>query len=155
MRPMALLLVLIAMCGCGNRELLPYYGTWSGGFVSEEWKQESDALEGYLHLYAGKQGFKMQMENRAQGIEATGTWLLDGRVLTLQFDRIEFPGPTQEELVALKLERIPPDEIRKALGQRMTFTLSDDGKRFEGVQMDLGSVKGRHSFLKAVYQSNP
>ena len=144
------LLFLITLTGCANRDKVIAMGHWTGGFYSDK----AEVLRGYLQLYGTGDKFKMRLANKDQGMNFDGTWTLTKKRITLKISSIDFENPTQETQKSLGLMLIEPESVRSAYAKSIVLDLAEDGRALKGLTMSIGRLQGSHLFTKGAVTEN-
>jgi hypothetical protein len=155
------LLLLSTVTGCQqHREMMPYFGKWDGGFyVDVPESQRAGAtknialkrftMEGYLMLYATRDGFKLHLEGEQVVIDVDGTWAVTKN--SRGEDRIslrpkgfkidDFGGADMRDP---NKAYIPSLDIRDTYGKEMLLRPSKDRQKLDGLPLSLGKLVGVH-----------
>src|SRR5687768_4840802 len=104
MRKLWLLVPLLLLAGCVDKERAPVLGMWTGGFYTDQ----AEVLRGYLQLYRTGDKFKMRLSTSHQEMNFEGTWSIAKERITLRVADIKFENPTDETRKALGLKIFDP-----------------------------------------------
>lgn len=128
---------------------MPFLGHWEGGLdvVSSKPGTNIDAvrLGGYLQLYQTHEKYSLELSNRLQVMDVTGTWkIVTGDRIQLTPGSISFSEPDVTRLAALRRPFINPQELKSAYGRPMVLDLRSG--TLNGLLVTVGPMEGRHSF---------
>ncbi len=150
MRRVLLLVPVLIVLGCTDKERLPVMGQWTGGFYTDE----AEVLRGYLQLYRGKDQFKMRLGSKHQEIDFTGTWTVANNRIELRASDIKFTNPSEEKIRTLGLEILKADTVRDNYRKPIVLTIGEGNKSLTGLTMTVGKFQGRHKFNKGQASGN-
>ena len=152
----ALPALLLAGCG-GENHVAKTAGYWPGLFYIESAagdtspaRLQSEALKGYLQLYAGKMRFKMEMKSANQRFTVDGTWSVDGDRVRIVGEDFTFDQPPEEDQKARGLTLVEPGAIRKTLKNGLSFRRSADNRNLAGQKTSLGHLLGEFRFDRPI-----
>lgn len=153
MRRLAPFLILaLAGCGGGHKELLPYLGKWNGAFEVERFAGATpkdlsrETLRGYLMLYATNRRFLLHFDGEQQAVDLDGTWALNGKQVELRATKVEIDDQGGEEFRDPNKKWIPSDQLQAAVGRPIILNPSTDGKRLAGPATSIGDRTGAYRF---------
>lgn len=153
MRPLILILILLAVAGCEQRpEMSKVAGQWPGEFTAEGDAAGTYRLKGYLQLYLTGEKFKMEMSSRDQGFTVTGKWTIKGGSVRIVGDGFTFDNPTEEDQKVFRMKLISPDQIRTTFSHGLVFKASEDRKTLTGLKTSFGSILGSFNFDRPLPQ---
>lgn len=156
---LVILLYVTAQSSCSNKELVPYLGKWTGGFivdsVSPAARSATDLkrnnLRGFIQVYATRHSFKMHLEGEQEIIDLAGNWVLKRQRLTLKVNETKIDDFGGADVRNPNRKFIPSDAIRDTYTRPIVLDLSPDKHRYEGLPMTMGNLIGRHQFTRDAY----
>lgn len=153
MRRSALLLPLALIAGaCGDRNVAPFLGKWSGGLEVLRVKgpkggdPKARELRGDLQVYVRK--FELNLTGAQQSVRVRGTWTYEDRKLRLKANDLSFDDRGGAEKRDPNRPYLAPEALQTFFGRERTLNLSKDGKRLAGVEDDLADLVAGLAFVK-------
>lgn len=150
MRRLAMLLPLLAVAGCGDKNLTPFLGKWTGGLEVLRVKTGGDPkpyeLRGDLQMYVRK--FELNLTGPQQTVMVRGTWTYEGKRVRLRANKMEFGDEGGEDKRDPNKAYLDPGDLRTFLGREQGLNLSNDKKRLAGVEDALANLVARLAFVK-------
>ena len=155
------LLMLMTLSGCQqHREMMPYFGKWDGGFyvdIPESSRAGAGGkiplkrftMEGYLMLYATRDGFKLHLEGEQVVIDVDGTWAVTKNSrgedrISLRPKGFKIDDFGGADLRDPNKAYIPSLDIRDTYGKEMLLRPSKDRQKLDGLPLSLGKLVGVH-----------
>ncbi|RYG86575.1 hypothetical protein EON77_03550 [bacterium] len=154
MRRLALLLPTLILGGmiggCGDRNVTPFLGKWTGGLEVLRVQGGGDPkpyeLHGDLQMYVRK--FELNLTGPQQTVMARGTWSYEGKRVRLRATSIKFGDAGGAEQRDPNKAYLEPQDLQAFLGREQGLNLSQDGKRLAGVEDGLANLIARLAFVK-------
>jgi len=151
------LLYILLLTGCQpNKERMPFYGRWGGGFVVDaiagggtEKDRQRSTLNGYLMLYATGNSFLMHEEGEQEILDIKGTWrLLKPTRVELEIAEIKIDDMGGEDKRDPNRKFIPTDDVRAAYSRPLVLDISPDKQSLTGLRLAMGDLTGRHVYKR-------
>jgi hypothetical protein len=142
--------------GCGDQKTMPFLGQWEGGLDVDKVLKGPDTaedrrrhhLKGYIKIVLNKKKYDMHLEGEQQRIDVTGKWSYNGRQLILEPTDVKFDDEGKAEGVNPNQKFVAPEELYNAYLKKLTFRISEDGKKLEGLTTSIAILEGTHRFVK-------
>ena len=139
-----------------NKELLPYLGKWSGGFMVEQIDGKANpalakraSLTGYLQLYGSNDRFELRLNGEQQEVVVTGTWqLVSETQIELKPEKYQIDDFGGAENRDPNLVYVPNDAVRAAYGKALALSLSSDKQTLIAPLSSIGPLTGIHQFKR-------
>jgi hypothetical protein len=150
----------LLLSGCGDSKKIRFLGMWNGGFEVSGVGGKNDlslkglealSLSGYLKVLANKNEYWLKLDGKQQGIEIKGKWSYDDASsrLTLRPNDIQIDDGGGEEFRDPNKPWVPVEKLRAAYEKPIVLDLKGENKKYEGLEMSVGSLQGVHRFEKA------
>ena len=166
-RQLSYLIFAGVLCGgllCGGcaqrREMMPYFGKWDGGFYIDEKGSKAPlrplkryVLEGYLMLYATREGFKMHLEGEQVVLDIDGTWGVTKNArgesrIQLNPKNVKIDDMGGAEFRNPNRAYIPSDAIRETYAKDLIFRPLANDQSLEGLEVSMGDLVGTHRWKR-------
>lgn len=153
---LAIALFFTARASCANKDLVPFFGKWSGAYEVDQVLKGADGpkdrerskLEGFVQIYGSNRSYKMFLNGEQESLEIGGTWTTKGNRITLRMNDFKLDDQGGEDARNPNAKFIPADELREAYAKPLVLELSADKKRLTGLRTTVGPTVGTHRFAK-------